>query len=208
MTVRPAKTRISRGIHLVWSESLLCAQWVAKDLSLLHADSKDSDQTGWMPRLIWVFAGRTCHFVGFVIRLLIYCVYMGFCNICALSLCISSSVENLYAISKMFCDVENWISTIWLCVLFNGISVVFGQWRDDYEGLCVVEGLQTQIYMRNHRICKENVMDHIFKITVLKMIRAASWQNQQNGSAPSEDSDQPGHPPNLFRVFFEESLGP
>ena len=23
-----------------------------------------TDQTGWMPRLICVFAGRTCHFVG------------------------------------------------------------------------------------------------------------------------------------------------
>ena len=42
-------------------QSLLCAQWVAKDPSFLHADSEDSDQTGWMPRLIWVFAGRTCH---------------------------------------------------------------------------------------------------------------------------------------------------
>ena len=28
------------------------AQWVAKDPRLLHADSKDSDQTGQMPRLI------------------------------------------------------------------------------------------------------------------------------------------------------------
>ena len=36
-----------------------CAQWVAKDLSFLHADSEDSDQTGRMPRLICVFAGRT-----------------------------------------------------------------------------------------------------------------------------------------------------
>ena len=26
-----------------------------------------TDQTGRTPRLIWVFAGRTCHFVGFVI---------------------------------------------------------------------------------------------------------------------------------------------
>ena len=34
----------------------------------LHADSKDSDQTGWKPRLIRVFAGRTSHFVGFVMR--------------------------------------------------------------------------------------------------------------------------------------------
>ena len=31
----------------------------------LHADSKDSDQSGRMPRLIRVFAGRTGHFVGF-----------------------------------------------------------------------------------------------------------------------------------------------
>ena len=30
---------------------------------------------------------------------------------------------------------------------------------------------------------------------------AASWQNQQNDIAPSEGSDQPGHPPHLLRVF-------
>ena len=72
MTVRPANTPISLGIHPVWSESSLCAQWIAKDPSFLHADSEDSDQTGRMPRLISVFAGRTCHFVGFVMRRLIY----------------------------------------------------------------------------------------------------------------------------------------
>ena len=64
--MRPSKTQISLGIRPVWSESSLCTQWIAKDLSFLHADSKDSDQTGQMPRLIWVFAGHTCHFVGFV----------------------------------------------------------------------------------------------------------------------------------------------
>ena len=47
----------------VWSESSLCAQLVAKDLSYLHADREESDQTGRMPRLIWVFAGRTGHLV-------------------------------------------------------------------------------------------------------------------------------------------------
>ena len=66
MTVHPAKTQISLGIRLVWSESSLCAQWVAKDTSFLHADrslathwvhSEDSDQIGRMPRLIRVFAG-------------------------------------------------------------------------------------------------------------------------------------------------------
>ena len=40
-------------------QSSLCAQRVAKDPSFLPADSEDSDQTGQMPKLIWVFAGRT-----------------------------------------------------------------------------------------------------------------------------------------------------
>ena len=76
--VRPAKTQISLGFRPVWSESLLCAQWVADDPSFLHADSEDSDQTGRMPRLIWVFARRTCHFIGFVVRwlFLFYCIYV------------------------------------------------------------------------------------------------------------------------------------
>ena len=57
VAVNPAKTQISLDIRPVWSDSLLCAQWVAKGPSLLHADSEDSDQTGRMPRLICVFAG-------------------------------------------------------------------------------------------------------------------------------------------------------
>ena len=53
--VSPAKTWISLDICPVWSESSLCTQWVAQDPSFLNADSKDSDQTGWMTR-------HTCHF--------------------------------------------------------------------------------------------------------------------------------------------------
>ena len=30
---------------------------------------------------------------------------------------------------------------------------------------------------------------------------AVTWQNQQNECVPSEDSDQPGHPPSLIRVY-------
>ena len=39
---------------------------------------------------------------------------------------------------------------------------------------------------------------------------AATWQNQQNDCAPSEDSDQRGHPPSLIslRCPPEETLGP
>ena len=66
--VCPAKTQISLGIRPVWSESSLCTHWVARVPTLLHADSEDSDQTERIPRLIWVFAGHTGHFVGFVMQ--------------------------------------------------------------------------------------------------------------------------------------------
>ena len=66
LTKCPANIQINLGIWPVWSESLMCALWVARDSSLLLADSEDSDWTVWMPRLIWVFAGPTGHFVGFV----------------------------------------------------------------------------------------------------------------------------------------------
>ena len=39
--------------------------------SFLHADSEDSDQIGRMPSLIWIFTGRACHCVGFVIYIVI-----------------------------------------------------------------------------------------------------------------------------------------
>ena len=59
VSVRPAKTQISLGICPVWSESLLSAWRNLGPLATHWAHSEDSDQTGWIPRLIWVFAGRT-----------------------------------------------------------------------------------------------------------------------------------------------------
>ena len=41
----------------------------------LHGDNEDSDQTERMPRLIGVFAGRTCHIVGFVVTRLTNCLH-------------------------------------------------------------------------------------------------------------------------------------
>ena len=57
--VHPLKTQNSLGIRPVWSESLLCALRKLVSLATHWTDSKDSDQTGCMPRLIWVFAGCT-----------------------------------------------------------------------------------------------------------------------------------------------------
>ena len=59
VAVRLAKTQISLGIRLVWSVSSLSAWRDLGSLATHWAHSEDSDQTGQMPRLIWVFAGRT-----------------------------------------------------------------------------------------------------------------------------------------------------
>ena len=59
VSVRPSKTQISLGIRPVWSESLLSAWRNLWPLATHCAHSGDSDQTGKMPRLIWVVAWRT-----------------------------------------------------------------------------------------------------------------------------------------------------
>ena len=74
VTVRPLKTQISLGIRPVWSESSLCAQWVAKDPSFLHADSEDwSDWADAQSDLSVRWAHS--HFVGFVMSQLFYTVH-------------------------------------------------------------------------------------------------------------------------------------
>ena len=60
--VRPAKTQIGLGINPVWSESSLSAWRKLGSLATHWAHSEDSDQTGRMPRLIWVMPFRWfCH---------------------------------------------------------------------------------------------------------------------------------------------------
>ena len=60
VTLHPVKTQISLGIHPVWSESSLSAWRNLGSLATHWAHSEDSDQTGRMPTLSWVFTGRTC----------------------------------------------------------------------------------------------------------------------------------------------------
>ena len=59
--VCPAKTQISLGIRPIWSESSLSAWRKLGSLGSLRTHwthSEDSDQTGLMPRLVWVLTGR------------------------------------------------------------------------------------------------------------------------------------------------------
>ena len=59
MTCAPSEDSDQSEPSNQFEQSSLCAHWVAKDSRFLHADSENSDQTGWMLSLIRVFAGRT-----------------------------------------------------------------------------------------------------------------------------------------------------
>ena len=86
--MRPAKTQISLGIRPVWSESSLCSWRQFGSIAINWAHNKGSDQTGRMCRLIWVFATRTRHFVGFVMRWLNFHLFLlltrQYCSCCPL----------------------------------------------------------------------------------------------------------------------------
>ena len=64
----PSKDSDQPGHPPSFEQSSLCAQWVAKDPSFLHADSKDSDQAGRMPRQITSLGAHSlcwfCHVVA------------------------------------------------------------------------------------------------------------------------------------------------
>ena len=110
-TVRLQKLR-SAWASTQSDQSSLCTQWVAKDPRLLHADSEYSDQTGRMPRLIWIFAGRTGHFVGFVMRRLIYPYNFGEdppadpFDIKDTRKCHATAVNTYFSIPKTICPLQ------------------------------------------------------------------------------------------------------
>ena len=77
--MRPVKTQTSLGFHPVWSESLLCALGIAKDLRFLHADSKGwSDWAYQTGSLRWAHRSF-CWFFRAVTRLSL--CYMFFCGV-------------------------------------------------------------------------------------------------------------------------------
>ena len=58
--------------------SAWASDWRSTEPLATHwAHSEGSDQTRLMPRLIWVFAGRTDNFVGFVVLRLIWLLSPG-----------------------------------------------------------------------------------------------------------------------------------
>ena len=64
--MRPTKTQIGLRIHAVRLESSLSAWRNFGPLAIKNMPTEDSDQTVWMCRVIWIFAGRTYSKVRFL----------------------------------------------------------------------------------------------------------------------------------------------
>ena len=66
--VRPSKTQIRLRIRAVWSESSLIACIFYNLQTIKRGMKYNIYPTGWMFRLIWVFAGHAGLIVGFIVR--------------------------------------------------------------------------------------------------------------------------------------------
>ena len=115
MSVRPTKTQISLGIRPVWPESSLSAWRQLGSLATHWAHSEDSDQTGRMPRLIWVFAGRT------LILLVLSCRGSTVDDLepCTIY---PTPCRNIPPLAIMFASVL--VGLFWFNVAFNNFSVI------------------------------------------------------------------------------------
>ena len=146
--VRSAKTLNSLGIRPVWSESSLGAWIKLGSLATQWAHCEDSDQTGRMPRIIWVFAGCT-----------------------VILLVLSWGGSNAERNGKHCRHWSDWRSLIWVCTVCPGLSAqnfkIFTLWFEfvlfsdacihEWCDISLVGCLPKQImWLRNQKrkICK------------------------------------------------------
>ena len=156
---KPAKWPVcaQRRLGSAWAsaqsnQSSLCAHWVAKDLMFLHAD-----------RLIWVFAGRTCHIVGFAVtRLTLQTVFILLIIICIITYFVLGKTETkgnhfcrkiqlpiktLYQnnLHKMLLKPYLWWSKLLNQIFWKGIL-----WKYSIQSLKLADSVWLSLFMRDN----------------------------------------------------------
>ena len=110
--VCPAKPQISLGFRQVWSVNAMTFKslWAAKDPTILHVDSEDSDQTERMPKLIWVMTGRMPRliwvFAGHTVILLVLSWGGSFISFTNLP---SQNIVYAYLFNDLLATTEAWV---------------------------------------------------------------------------------------------------
>ena len=159
----------------------------------LHADSENSDQTGRMPRLIWVSLGAHANFLVLSCRGSLYLYLhmslppgvmngLWFLIVNLLGHFRQNSIERCFQIKH-----EIFASKCWIQIgNMKEIRYNFSQNDEDCAalyGLVNYQWVDIGCDWDLYYICKKPMVS----------IWAVTWQNQQSDCAPSEDSDQPGH---------------
>ena len=119
-----------------------------------------------MPRLIWVFAGRTCHFVGFVVRRLTLLQQQSHVSVLSHLLFLLLSLYQMATIiitsMAMIMTATPHTTPINIHVLSSGVASVV---------VVVVAWAKAMIIM----IHRKHVQEH-----AVVLMWAAAWQIQQN----------------------------
>ena len=136
----------------------------------LHGDSEDSDQTRRMPKLIGVFAGRTCHIVRFVVtRLTLQTVFILLIIIC------------ITTFSKIFCPGQNMQQTflkfveIYFC-LCQKYKIVFLHGKNKNQGKSF---LPKNTIANQNTLSKKKSMQNVIK--ALSVVIKTSESNSLKG---------------------------
>ena len=113
ISVCPAKTKISLGIHPVWSESLLSTSRNLGPLATHWTHCLDSDQTGQMPRLIWVLVGLTLILLVFMSQF-VYAYFLISGKICHIpDLWAQINCFHFQMLCPVNCWLFFWCDVIW-----------------------------------------------------------------------------------------------
>ena len=159
----------------VWLESSLSTWRNTGPLTTYWAHSDDPEQTRQMPRLIRVFAGRTCDFVGFVVQRLIISANAWYLShrrtaTAQVSLCIHASLSepSLYAHSTCILPlISKGPAILSRAALVTGSSVLVTRFLSYFPFLTsentsnISETLD--VYPASSVICKSRVLNNAFQ---------------------------------------------
>ena len=107
-----------RRLRSAWAsaqsdQSSLSAWGKFSSLATHEEHIEDSDQTEQMPRLILVFTGHTCHFVGFVMMRLMYIVF----NACEQHVILTVSVPQIKG-QRWLIQMSKYVWTNITCICY------------------------------------------------------------------------------------------
>ena len=199
MSVHPAKTQISLGIRPVWSESPLSAWRQLGSLATHWAHSEDSDQTG---RILCRFCHEAAHMSWSLTNLQNgLCTQQRLRSACTITVWSVSWLDTLCVVLEdpsFFMLTAKTDQTLWMPRLSLHWAHTWSKaktlirlcWCPGWVFTGHTCGLVGFVVPCRRLWCQE--MSRL-------MTKPTKWR------APREDSDQPGHPPNLITVFTMRS---